>query len=159
MSRKTRKPQAQTEANAKLFEIVGGLARIRDTLLDEKGIKPPFPISPPEWPFEEMQVAFRYLAGQADRPQHCSNQRCRRAGMCQAGADAPLDADCFSNWNDSDVSRLHAAWLGVVLCWMYDAERYEHFMAVALCETQECTLPKRKRAIEETRKKLTRTPV
>ena len=154
MPRKTRKPQAQTEANAKLFEIVGGLARIRDTLLDEKGIKPPFPISPPEWPCEEMQVVFRYLAGQADRPQHCSNRRCRRAGMCQAGADAPLDADCFSNWNDSDVSRLHAAWLGVVLCWIYDCERSLHFMEMTRYGTQACSVPTRKQGLKEAGKKL-----
>ncbi|WP_367718445.1 hypothetical protein AB2N04_08935 [Nitratireductor sp. GISD-1A_MAKvit] len=151
MSRKTGKPQAQTEANAKLFEIVRDLAKIRDTQLDEKGIKPPFPFCPPEWPCEEMQVAFRYLAGQAERPQHCSNRRCRRTGVCQAGVDAPLEADCFAHWSDGDVSRLHAAWLGVVLCWMYDAERYEHFMAMALCEPTQ--------GFQETRKKPARTGV
>lgn len=156
MPRNTRYTPAQTEANETLLEIICGLAKIRDTLLDEKGIKPPFPFCPPEWPHEEMQVAYRYLAGQAERPQHCSNRRCRRAGMCQAGADALLEADCFSDWSDSDVSRLHAAWLGIVLCWIYDCERSEHFMGMMQYGTQACSLPKRKQDLEESRKKIAR---
>lgn len=154
MQRKTRKSPAKTDANEQLLEIIRGLVKIRDTLMDEKGIKPLLPICPPEWPHEEMQVVFRYLAGQAERPQHCSNRRCRRAGMCQAGADALLEADCFPDWSDSDVSRLHAAWLGVVLCWIYDCERSLHFMEMTRYGTQACSVPTRKQGLEEAGKKL-----
>ncbi|WP_295814737.1 hypothetical protein [uncultured Nitratireductor sp.] len=115
-----------------LSDIVGALVAVRDTLPDsDEAIDPLFPFAAPVWPREEMQVMFRYFAGLNDLPRRCPNRGCRRVGHCRAGADELPESACRPLWTHDDFERLHAAWLGIALGWIYNAERHAFVTGIA----------------------------